>query len=150
MTMTDPKTDFSNVQLCTCMNLRKASRAVTQYFDQCLQPSGLRATQFTILAAAANTGEIGISQLAKRLVMDRTTLTRNLRPLIKQDLIEMMPGSDQRTRILTLSKKGRLKMERAETLWRSAQAHFIEGLGRDSVAILFSKLTETIQVAGNR
>ncbi|HEY9847811.1 MAG TPA: MarR family transcriptional regulator, partial [Candidatus Caenarcaniphilales bacterium] len=90
-------------QVCACFNLRKASRAVTQLYDKVLQPSGLLATQFTLLSAIALTGSVTITRLAQELVMDRTTLARNLKPLERQGLIQIKPGQDQRTRIVTLT-----------------------------------------------
>src|SRR5947209_7151029 len=66
---------------CACSNVRKAARAVTQLFDEVLQPSGLRSTQFTLLVAVALMDEAPVTELAGALVMDRTTFTRNLKPL---------------------------------------------------------------------
>ncbi|MEE8273100.1 MAG: MarR family transcriptional regulator, partial [Alphaproteobacteria bacterium] len=73
--------DAREAAICTCFNLRKAARAVTQLYDAALGPSGLRATQFSLIAALGVRGAPTISQLAKAMVMDRTTLTRNLKPL---------------------------------------------------------------------
>ena len=67
------------VQNCTCFNLRKATRAVTQLFDEALKPAGLYATQFTLLAAISFRKDATITELSKALIMDRTTLTRNLK-----------------------------------------------------------------------
>lgn len=142
--------DLSNCDLCTCMNLRKASRAITQYYDRMLQPTGLRATQFTILVVTATAGSITITKLAKRLVMDRTTLTRNLRPLEKQGLIKISAGEDQRTRCLTLSPNGRKKLAKALPLWEKAQQHFEKGLGQARFQNLLSNLSETIDIALDR
>ena len=69
-----------DVALCTCANLRKATRVITQAFDAALQPTGLKATQFTVLATLARQGDGPLTLLAESLVMDRTTLTRNLKP----------------------------------------------------------------------
>ena len=78
-------------------NLRKSSRAVTQIYDTILKPSGLRSRQFALLGPMSNRGSITMTRLAKALVMDRTTLTRNLRPLEKQGFIVINMGDDQRT-----------------------------------------------------
>ncbi len=83
-------------ETCACLNVRKAARAVTQLYDEVLQPSGLRATQFNLLVAIALAGEAPVTRLADALVMDRTTLTRNLKPLESQGLITIEAGTDRR------------------------------------------------------
>src|SRR5215475_8470111 len=74
---------------CACFNLRKASRTVTQLFDQILAPCGLRSTQLTILLAAKVLGPCGLARLARELVMDRSTITRNLLPLVKAGYLKV-------------------------------------------------------------
>ncbi len=149
--MTDIKEKMhnANVRNCACFNLRKTSRAITQHYDRVLQPSGLRGTQFTILATTAKSEAITITQMAKQLVMDRTTLTRNLRPLEKQGFIEIIPGDDLRTRYVTLSKKGRNVLTKALPLWEKAQRHFEKGLGDERFGNLLSELSETRDIAQN-
>ena len=88
---------------CTCANLRMATRAVTQAFDEALQPSGLKATQLTLLAVLSRRGPAALSELAEMLVMDRTTLTRNLKPLAAKDLVRIDPGDDRRLKIIALT-----------------------------------------------
>src|SRR5215217_5827709 len=79
---------------CACANLRRAARAVTQVFDEALAPSGLRATQFTLLVTSRLMGESTINELAEKMAMDRTTLSRNLKPLVRSGLLEVRPGED--------------------------------------------------------
>src|SRR5829696_8230036 len=88
---------------CACANLRKAARAVTQLFDEALAPSDLRATQFTLLVTSRLTGESTINELAERMAMDRTTLSRNLKPLVRNGLLEVRPGEDGRTRLVRIT-----------------------------------------------
>ena len=90
--------DTQNVAACTCANLRKATRVVTQVYDAALQPVGLKATQFTVLAVLAERGEAPLTRLAETLVMDRTTLTRNLKPLVREGFIRIEPGVDEAAR----------------------------------------------------
>jgi len=141
------KLDNANVRNCACFNLRKTSRAITQHYDRLLQPSGLRVTQFTILVVIATAESITITRMAKQLVMDRTTLTRNLRPLEKQGFIEIMPGDDLRTRYVTLSKKGRNVLTKALPLWEKAQQRFEIGFGDDRFQSMLSDLSETREIA---
>jgi DNA-binding MarR family transcriptional regulator len=114
---------------CACFNIRKASRVITQHFDEVMQPSGLRGTQFSILAIVARRGAPTMSELAANLVMDRTTLTRNLRPLEEQGLIKNVPGVDRRTRSISLTSKGCKVLAKALPFWRKAQSSVIRYLG---------------------
>jgi DNA-binding MarR family transcriptional regulator len=114
---------------CACFNLRRAARAVTQAYDEALRPSGIRATQFSLLAALALEGPATITRLADAMGMDRTTLTRNLKPLLKDGLVEMAEGSDRRRRRVGLTGRGMETLEQALPLWRAAQARVIDGLG---------------------
>ena len=117
-------------ETCTCFGLRKAARAVTQVFDDALKPCGLRATQFTLLAAITRLGSATVSNLAKRLVMDRTTLTRNLKPLESAGWLSVRPGQDRRTRTLTVTAKGRQKLAKAIPLWEETQKRVVGQLGK--------------------
>ncbi len=131
---------------CACFNLRKATRAMTQYYDQNMKSLGLRGTQFTILAALFEAQPVTISHLAEFLIMDRTTLTRNLKPLEKQDLIQIIPGADQRTRELHLTQKGRQTFKTAKPLWERTQTEIINNLGETKLKKLLFMLNETIAI----
>jgi len=119
-----------------------ASRAVTQLFDETLQPSGLRSTQLVILISVATMDSSSVVQLARQLVMDRSTLARNLKPLQRQNLIKIVPGDDRRTRVVTLTARGRAALKKALPLWEIAQTRFIKRLGprrwKDTLANLSS------------
>ena len=99
--------DINALSNCTCLNLRKAARAVTQTYDKVLRPSGLRSTQFSLLFVIAKLQPVGIKDLAKELVMDRTTLGRNLKVLSDRGLLDIGEGDDRRYRPITLTKDGR-------------------------------------------
>ncbi|RMF11474.1 MAG: MarR family transcriptional regulator [Alphaproteobacteria bacterium] len=119
-----------DAQDCVCFNLRAAARALTRAYDEALRPVGLKATQFTILAAINRLDEgVPIGTLAKSLSMDRTTLTRNLRPLEKQGLVEVLPEGYRRARGMVLTGKGRKLLETAFPLWRQAQKATVERIG---------------------
>ncbi len=132
---------------CTCFNLRKAARAVTRAYDEALKPSGLRATQFSLLGVVANRGPAGMTELARALVMERTTLTRNLKPLMDQGFLEAMDGADRRRRPIAITPRGRKALERALPAWRRAQAEFVDGLGRDRWQDLLRGLDEAVKQA---
>jgi len=135
--------DTSNIQrcaACACLNLRKASRAVTQAFDKIMQPSGVRATQFPVLAVLAMAGPMTITGLSQVLVMDRTTLARNLKPLEKQGLISTAKGEDRRTKTVTLTQKGADVLNKAMPMWEEAQNLVVERMGEDRWQSLLESL----------
>jgi len=132
---------------CTCFSLRKAARAVTQMYDEALKPSGLRATQFSLLSVVENNGPIGISELGKILVTDRTTLTRNLKPLLSQELLEVVDGADRRQRPIALTSRGRDRLAKALPLWREVQARLAKSFGNARWAGLLGDLDEAVQFA---
>jgi DNA-binding MarR family transcriptional regulator len=114
---------------CACFNLRKAARAVTQIYEAALAPTGIHATQFSVLVALAVADGAPLSRVADGLVMDRTTLTRNLRPLERRGWVRIEAGEDRRERNLSLTRSGRAALERALPLWQQAQARLHEQLG---------------------
>jgi DNA-binding MarR family transcriptional regulator len=131
------------VSSCACFNLRKASRVVTQHFDKMLKPSGLLITQFTILVAISMAKSGTINELAERLVMDRTTLTRNLKPMEREGWLKSEPGQDQRTRVVILTLNGETALAQALPLWKQAQNDVEEALGQQRWSVLLSHLAET-------
>ena len=132
---------------CTCFNLRKAARAVTQAYDKAMRPSGLRATQFSLLSAVSKLGPVGIKDLAKELVMDRTTLGRNLKVLSDRRLLDIGEGDDRRYRPITLTPQGRQSLDLALPLWRQAQTRIADSLGHDRWARLHDDLSEAVRLA---
>lgn len=130
------------VSTCTCFNLRKAARVITHHFDDILKPSGLLITQFTILVAVAMAKSGTINELAEILVMDRTTLTRNLKPLERELWLKIEPGQDQRTRLVSLTSKGESALAKALPLWEKAQENVAEVLGQKRLNNLLSHLAE--------
>ncbi len=123
------KSDLSATAMCTSFNLRKAARAVTQFYDEALKASGLKSTQFSLLTMAAAAGGAPISRLADDMAMDRTTLTRNLRPLEEAGLIRIEAGDDRRVRKVVVTADGEHILSRAVPMWRRAQTRMIDRLG---------------------
>ncbi|MFB3150664.1 MAG: MarR family winged helix-turn-helix transcriptional regulator [Alphaproteobacteria bacterium] len=135
---------------CTCANLRKAARVVTQAYDAALQPAGLKATQFTLLATLAERGDAPLTRLADALVMDRTTLTRNLKPLIRKGLIRIEHEEDQRVRKISLTEAGRRVFEDARGQWEQAQSWIVESLGQERWSGFLEDLMATVAVVRDR
>jgi len=119
------------LQNCACFNIRKSARVITKHYDDALQSLGLKPTQFTILAVLSSVDAITVTELADHMTLDRTTLTRNLRPLESQGLINTRPGDDRRTRLIVLSKKGRNRLEKAIPLWKKAQKRVTDYMGNN-------------------
>jgi DNA-binding MarR family transcriptional regulator len=114
---------------CLCHNVRMASRVVSRTYDEALRSTGLRATQIAVLAAVGARGALSIKSLADSLEMERTTLTRNLRPLEEQGLVAIAPEARHRSRMLTLTSDGRAALLQALPLWEKAQQSSMEQLG---------------------
>jgi DNA-binding MarR family transcriptional regulator len=132
---------------CACSNVRKAARAVTQLFDEMLQPTGLRSTQFTLLVAVALLGEAPVMQLSQALVMDRTTLARNLKPCVRQGLLTVEAGTDRRRRLVRLTERGHQALARALPYWEQAQHQVITCLGQEQWHALRVSLQATMTLA---
>jgi DNA-binding MarR family transcriptional regulator len=131
---------------CTCMRLRKASRRLSQIYDHSLEEAGITVTQYGLLGHIARYDGIGIGALAEKLIMDPTTLTRNLRPLERRGFVAMKSDRrDKRSRCLHLTPSGRAAFERAGPAWVRAQRHIEEALGRQSTASLNAALDHVLE-----
>ncbi len=139
--------DVTDPGNCSCFALRKAARAVTQLYDQALKPSGLRATQLSLLFTAERAGTVSIGELAEQLVMDRTTLTRNLKPLLDRGLLESVVGADRRRRPVAITTEGRAALATALPYWREAQERMTSSLGRARWRRLLGDLRDTANLA---
>ena len=127
---------------CACFNTRKAARAVTKFYDDILAPSGLKATQLTMLGAISISGPTRMSDLADMLELDKTTMTRNLKLLEGDGLIEVTAGTDRRVRIAALTSAGDEALKRTLPLWRDAQQRLVETLGEERWHRLVADLAE--------
>ena len=130
---------------CNCLAIRQAARHVTQFYDQLFAPTGLRATQFAILSRLRRQGPMTINALAALLVMDRTTLGRNILPLQRDGLIEVVASdADRRRRELRLTKAGLARHAAALERWSVAQQRFEDVFGDDRAAALRGLLREVV------
>ena len=134
-------------QYCISSNLRKACRVVTQMYADILAPTGLQRTQFTMLVMVATKGQSTVSDLAELLVMDQTTVTRGLKLLERQALIESIAGEDRRTRLVTVTAQGKEMLRKAMPLWEQAQTKMLEELGTEKANQLLALLSEVVMVA---
>lgn len=115
---------------------------MTQLYDNALDPSHLRLTQFVLLRTLAKEGPRTISALAAALLLDRTALSRNLDPLVERALVAVVPGSDARTREVALTAAGHGVLAAAEPLWDAAQARVAQRMGRKRLDTLYELLAD--------
>ncbi len=139
--------DPQRLSPCVCNTLRMASRAVTQLYDDVLRPSGLRVTQFNILAMIARMGEANLRQLEGTLAIDQTTLTRSLNLLERDRVIERVPHPDGRIKAMRLTSKGRRALETARPLWARAQDKVLRELGTKAWADAQRRLAYLLRIA---
>ena len=122
---------------CNCASLRKAARRLTSFYDSQLAPSGLRATQFAILAFVNEVEEVSVDAIAERLGLDRTTAGKNLRPLEQSGFVEVTSAKhDGRQRAIRVTKAGHAALKVAVPLWRRAQERFETVNGPERAAAL--------------
>lgn len=138
--MTQPSPVEPRAQGCTAFRLRRLSRRVSQHYDAHLAAVGLRSTQFSLLGSLVRRDRPPLTRLAEVLDMDRTTLTRNLRPLEAAGLVRMETGEDARSRLVAITPAGRERWESAVPLWEAAQRTLHEILGADDVLRLHDSL----------
>jgi DNA-binding MarR family transcriptional regulator len=132
---------------CNCLAVRQAARHVTQFYDEFLAPVGLRTTQFSILAKLRWRGPMTINALATAMVMDRTTLGRNIRPLLRDGLVMVARGhADRRSKELRLTDAGAERLRAAVIGWTRAQARFEAVFGAERAAGLRT-LLHTVSVS---
>ncbi|HEY0733884.1 MAG TPA: MarR family winged helix-turn-helix transcriptional regulator [Herpetosiphonaceae bacterium] len=127
---------------CTCVAVRRASQAITHFYDSVLEPSGLKVTQLSLLRAVRRLEAPKISALAATMELDRTTLGRNLAVLEREGLVSITPGADSRMRIVTLTEQGRDALDLAAPLWDDAQARLVTQLGSDRLQALREMLSD--------
>ena len=132
--------------ICTCSELRKAARAITLLYDNAFKSTGLLSTQFNVLQAIYEIDSIRITDLANKLGMDRTTLTRNLSVLERHGFIEISQGKDHRTRIVTATQKGQVAVSKTILMWSEIQCKVKQKLGENSWRELMHNLGQLVKV----
>ena len=142
--------DHGPLSPCVCSTLRMATRAVTQLYDDVLRPSSLRVTQFSILAAIARAGEANLRQLGDTLAIDQTTLTRSLKLLERDGVIERVPHPDGRIKAMRLTARGRRALDVARPLWAQAQGKVLRELGTKAWADAQRRLAHLLSVTVKR
>ena len=133
---------------CAGINLRRATRAITNHYDHIfLEAVGLRSTQIPPLVVLYLAGPRTIQQMAERLDLDRTTLSRNLKLLEEAGLLAIHPGKDQRTRQVSLTEQGKNVLLKALPVWEEAQRQVVSGLGEDRFSALLAELSDVAELS---
>lgn len=132
---------------CLGFGVRRAARAVGRLFDDALAPLGIKGTQFSLLNATMLLDRPSVGQLADALVMDRTTLSRNLRPLQQAGLVDMLPGEDRRSRLIHLTDEGRALLAEALPIWSQTHTTLVSLLGEARARLLSEELAELTAVS---
>ena len=145
--MSDRRPGLPAVLPCTCANLRRASRAVTQLYDDALRETGLRATQFTLLQVLSMAGELTQGELGEFLAIDSTTLTRSLAPLEDRGWIRSRPGADRRERYWAIATAGQARLKKAQPAWERAQRRMRNRVGDKRLSLLLDNLALVVAAA---
>ncbi len=136
-----------NGSRCVCLRLRKASRVVSQFYDRCLQPAGIRGTQYAMLMHIAHFKYIAVTELGEMLAMDQSTATRAVNILCKMGLISRIPPSrDARKKVLTLTDIGTEKLREAQPMWAQAQSKMERIIEMSNIDILFDLLDQATEI----
>jgi DNA-binding MarR family transcriptional regulator len=129
---------------CTSLKLRQLGRRVNQHYDRIVGVAGLKTSQYSLLSHIVRLGPVRPGELAERMEMDASTLTRNLQPLVAQGWVEVGPGDDGRSRFVTATDSGRAKRTQAQREWKRAQLSLNHKLGVEQVVRLHGLLDECL------
>ncbi|MDF2802937.1 MAG: MarR family transcriptional regulator [Anaerocolumna sp.] len=130
------------ISKCTCRNIRMTARVTTQYFDKIFQKAGIKAAQFALLSDISSHGTISINELADILLMDQTTVTRNIENLRKLNYVHIEPGKDLRKKYVSISRNGQDKLKEAMPLWIAAQEFLVKEIGEQKYEEFLNTLGE--------
>ena len=129
---------------CAGGGLRRASRAVSRFYEAAFAPLRLTATQFSLLVAVNLADPIPLSRLAEVLVLDRTSLYRAVKPLVRRRCLRILPGQTRRERTAALTEAGRQLLAEALPIWNSVQGRLVDGLGPQAWAALAAGLRQVV------
>lgn len=138
-----PETCRHVLAVCGCHNLRRATRTVTQLYDDMLQPSGLRATQVVLMVTLATDEHLNLSRLAREMALSPSTLSRNLRPLTRDGLVEVIEGKG-RGKSVRLTRNGHKALVEVAPYWQKAQTKFTDLVGEDAWTELTGRLAAVV------
>lgn len=129
-----------NRSVCHCITMRRASNAITEYYDAAFKPLQLTTSQYSLLKNLDRLETASTSELAEQMNLDRSTLVRNLKPMLQRGLICDLAKENARNHKYTLSKSGQELMEKAMPVWEQAQAEIAAYLGGENIDVLMEML----------
>jgi DNA-binding MarR family transcriptional regulator len=132
---------------CTASRLRRATRTITRLYGDAMSQAGLEGTQLDVLVALSLMGGASVGRLSERLGVDRTTMTRNLAPLVRNGWVESTAGEDRRVRGVRLTARGKHVLERALPVWERTQEQVVTKLGKGRWKQLLSLLSSVEELA---
>ncbi|WP_043931504.1 MarR family winged helix-turn-helix transcriptional regulator [Bacillus sp. EB01] len=131
----------SLLHTCACVSLRKTARVVTQFYDKLLQPTGLKVTQYSMLVNIARHKDISISYLGEVMLLDQTTVTRNVNILKNSGYVTIAKNKqDSRTKTISLTDAGHIKLNEATPIWLQIQEKIVNDIGTDKYKVLLDTL----------
>jgi DNA-binding MarR family transcriptional regulator len=139
-----PADDVERPKGCTNFKIRQLMRQVARHYDAELGKTGLKTTQYSLLAHVVELGPMRPGELARAMRMDASTLTRNLRPMIAAGWLRLESGEDQRSRSVSITEAGRIKRDEARHRWRAAQDGLVKMLGMERVATLHTLIDDSL------
>ncbi|MAZ86895.1 MAG: MarR family transcriptional regulator [Cellvibrionaceae bacterium] len=145
MTQLIPKDD-RGIEPCLALYLRKANRVITQIYDHNMSQHGIKVTQFSILRAVNYMGEATNGTLQEALVIDQTTLSRNLKPLIRDGYLQVMSGEDKRQKLIRLTDNGKRLFMAARKDWNRSQQAIAKELGEDMTQQLLTVSDRVVEL----
>lgn len=141
--------NLTKPQGCTNLKIRQLDRMVTRHYDRHIAQTGLKNTQYALLSYVVKLGPIRPSDLAKRMQMEPSTLTRNMQPMVAQGWLKIGAGGDARSRLVEVTELGQLKQVEVQRAWKEAQLALNALLGVNRVAALHELLDACIDCLGN-
>jgi len=133
---------------CDCLAIRQAARQITQLYERELSKQGLTANQYAIMRKLSALGQLSIGELADSMVMDATTVTRAIKPLLRDKLLAVATGKDKRSRLVDVTARGRSKLRAAEPHWRDAQTTFERAFGAANAETLRQTMWRVVESIG--
>ena len=127
---------------CTCYRVRKAARALTQFYDEALAEAGASLTKMSVLTELSRTPNLSVTALGDRLGMDRTTVSRTIKPMLRDGWIESIGAVDRRARNLVITEEGLETLSRCNVGWRHAESRMLRSIGLESRTTLFDLLDQ--------
>lgn len=132
---------------CACFNIKRTARVVAQAYEKAMESTGLTNTQFSALAVLSMAAPITITELSRVMETERTTLTRNLKLLVRDGLVAIEPGADPRSKLVQLTAEGRARLKAATPLWQETQAAVLRHFGRQNWLEMQSQLQSLAESA---